>query len=992
MPPPGGRKESMLTDHAALMDLYEVCDQRHLEDIGSDAYVLRHKKTGARLIVMPNDDENKVFYIGFRTPPTDSTGVAHIIEHTVLCGSRDFPVKDPFIILAKGSLNTFLNAMTYPDKTVYPVASCNDRDFKNLMHVYLDAVFYPRIYQEENIFRQEGWHYEIDPDTGELKINGVVYNEMKGALSSADDVLGRMINAALYPDTPYAVESGGDPDYIPDLTYEAYLDFHRRYYHPSNSYIYLYGSADMVERLLYLDEAYLSRFEALHVDSALPLQKTFEKPGEVKAVYSVMQDEETKGRDYLAANFCLTEKSLTGEEILALKILDYCLCDAEGAPVRRALRDKGIGQEVFSVLELGIRQPSWSVISKNTEASRREEFLSTIEETLRGLVRDGFDHDALLAGINSFAFRYKEANFGSTPRGLIYGLGILDSWLYDAPDPFRDYEISGLFGKLRDQIGRGYFEDLISRYLLNNPHRAVIVLEPEPGLADRKAAALRDRLASYYASLTEEERQKIAEDEKALRAWQETPDTEEALATIPALSREDLKREAVPYINDMRRAGDVPFLTHPLSANGIHYLTFLFDITDMPARYLSLLGIFRTAFAAMDTEHYSYAKINNEINIYTGGISCSVTPFTSARTHTYRLKLEIRVRTLHENLADAFRILEELLLHTDFSDPARLLEILEEERSAMREELSSAGSATAAIRALSYISETALISDQISGVEGYRTLDRTVRDLTDPEKGKEASAALSADLAAMAAFMFRKDNLIADDTALEEDLPAAAERIEDLSGRLHGKPSVEPEPFRPVLKVRNEGFRIPGMVQYVCRAGTFAGHGLPYTGALKVLRIIFAYDFLWSRIRVKGGAYGCSSSFSTEGYCYLVSFRDPHLKKTLKVYEEAAGYVESFEADEDNMTRFVIGTVSAMDHPMTPPGRGRYSMVGYLTDYDMERVQRERDQVLTCTAEDIRALAPYIRAFMEDSVLCVVGSDEKIRAGRDLFLETSSLV
>ena len=347
-----------------ISEKYELLQHEFLKDTGCDSLLLVHKKTGARVALLPSDDDNKVFYIGFRTPPKDSTGVAHIIEHSVLCGSRDFPVKDPFIELVKGSLNTFLNAMTYPDKTVYPVASCNDTDFKNLMHVYLDAVFYPNIYKERNIFLQEGWHYEAEDDQSPITVNGVVYNEMKGALSSPDDVLARSIYGALYPDTPYAVESGGDPVCIPDLTYEAFLEFHSRYYHPSNSYIYLYGNMDMEERLIYLDEAYLSAFDKIEIDSEIPAQAPFDKPVEASEHYSVQSEEELDGHSYLTWNVSLAPDGQDTELGLAFKIIDYMLCDAEGAPVKKALRDKGIGEDVYSLLELGIRQPSYTVTAK----------------------------------------------------------------------------------------------------------------------------------------------------------------------------------------------------------------------------------------------------------------------------------------------------------------------------------------------------------------------------------------------------------------------------------------------------------------------------------------------------------------------------------------------------------------------------------------------------------------------------------------------------
>ena len=537
-----------------ILDKYELLQHEFLRDTGCDSVLLRHKKTGARIALIPSEDDNKVFYIAFRTPPKDSTGVAHIIEHTVLCGSRDFPVKDPFIELAKGSLNTFLNAMTYPDKTVYPVASCNDKDFKNLMHVYLDAVFYPNIYREQNIFRQEGWHYEADDAKSPITVNGVVYNEMKGALSSPDDVLARSIYASLYPHTPYAVESGGDPVYIPDLTYEAYLDFHRRYYHPSNSYIYMYGNMDMEERLTYLDEAYLSAFDRLEIDSEIPAEPAFEKPVEATEHYSVQSEEELKGRSYLTWNVSLAEDGQDTELSLAFKVIDYMLCDAEGAPVKKALRNKGIGEDVYSLLELGIRQPSYTVTSKYTDPEKKDEFVKTIEDTLREMADKGLDQRALLASINRFEFKYREANYGSYPKGLVYGLNALDTWLYNDMTPFINLELGEAFAALRAKMDKGYFEGLIRKHFLENPHKAIVVMTPEAGLTEKMAEELRQKLEAYAQSLTAQERQKIVDDLAALRRWQETPNSREDLEKIPMLRREDLDRRIKPFVNRIEKA------------------------------------------------------------------------------------------------------------------------------------------------------------------------------------------------------------------------------------------------------------------------------------------------------------------------------------------------------------------------------------------------------------------------------------------------------
>ena len=988
------------------LSAYEVIAHEYLPDVGSDSWLLRHKKTGARVALLPKDDNNKVFYIAFRTPPEDSTGVAHIIEHTVLCGSRDFPVKDPFIELAKGSLNTFLNAMTYPDKTVYPVASCNEQDFKNLMHVYLDAVFYPNIYKEQNIFRQEGWHYEADSADSEITVNGVVYNEMKGALSQADDILGREINAVLYPHTPYQHESGGDPVNIPDLTYEYYLDFHRRYYHPSNSYIYLYGDMDMAERLTWIDENYLSKFDRLDIDSSIPVEPAFDAPVEAHCTYSILPEEDPAGKSYLSWNLAVLPDSLDVGRIMAIKILNYALCDAEGAPVRKALRDKGLGEDVYTIFESGIRQPYYSIVSKYTDPDRKDEFVSTIRGTLAKIAEEGINPRALEAGINLYEFRYREADFGSYSRGLVYGLNALDSWLYDDKKPFIGLGIGEYFDYLRVQKDKGFFEKLIHECFLDNPHCAVIVLDPEQGLSDRLDQEMRGRMKTFADSLTHEQRQQIVDELAALRAWQQSEDSEEDKKKIPMLRREDLTRKAIPVLNEIKAlsaktngdsvksaAPETAFtaVTHPQFTNRIDYLSFLFDIRDLPEKYIRCLGIFKTLFSVLDTESYSYASLGHEINISTGGITGLVSgynwygPKESAPKYGYRLTFEVTVKALHKNLRDALNLIREILMTTNYNMPVRILEVLEEERAGMRAGMASAGHATAAQRSLSYLTKAGVIMDMVAGIEAYRTLDRTCND---PDSIEDLCKLLQE----MAAMIFRADNLTFDCTACEDDIPEILAAVEDLAGYLNPPLQTEPEFFDPVPVRKREGLTTAGQVQFVCCAGRYAAPERPSTGAFRVLRVLLGYEYLWNRIRVEGGAYGCMSSFTREGNAFLVSYRDPHLRRTIETFKNTADFLRSFDADERTMTKYIIGAVSGLDQPMTPFVYGRYSLSAYLTGVTDEMMQKERDQVLDATPEDIRSLAAYLDAIMDCNCLCVVGSDAKLRENADLFDEINKLV
>ena len=967
------------------LSAYEVIKKDSIKDLGSEGWILRHKKSGARIALLSNDDENKVFTIGFKTPPADSTGVAHILEHSVLEGSKEFPVKDPFIELVKGSMNTFLNAMTYPDKTLYPVASCNDKDFANLMHVYMDAVFYPAIYKEPRIFYQEGWHYEMEDVRDELKLNGVVYNEMKGAFSSSDDVLDREIVRGLFPDTVYANESGGDPDAIPDLTYEQFLAFHSRYYHPANSYIYLYGNMDMAERLIWMDEHYLSHFDKIDVDAQIGLQEPFAEPRETRKTYSITESEPMEHSTYLTCSIAAGDV-LDREEYIAFQILDYALCSSQGAPLKQALLDAGIGEDVYSDYDSGTRQPYFSIVAKGAEESQKEEFLRVIEETLEKLSKGGLDKKRLLAGLNYYEFKYREADFGIYPAGLMYGLQMMDSWLYDDEKPFIHIEAGDTYAALRKKVDSRYFEELISEKLLNNPHRSVLVLAPERGLTARKDEELAKRLALYKESLSETELEKIVEQTRQLRAFQEEPDRPEDLAKIPLLAREDIRRKVEPVILEERCVGDTKLIYHSIPTNGISYFRLLFDVTDISSELFPYIGILKAAFGLVDTENYRYQELFTQTDLLTGGIVPVTNLYPNAKDLTQRrITFEVKGKAFDKNLQDAMALIEEMLIRSDYSDTKRLYEILAELKSRLQSSMMSAGHVVAGGRAVSYFSENAAIQEVLSGMDFYRLLEKICGDWE--QEGKKTVEKLSE----LAKQIFCRENLMLDFISQDE---AVYEQFRELAGGLKEKLPVKNaagQPYRVETVRRNEGFLSSSQVQYVCRAGNFLKHGLPYTGALRILKGILGNDYLWNQVRVKGGAYGCMCSFGKNGDAWFVSYRDPNLAKTIEAFEAAPGWVEQFADDERAMTQAVIGTISEMDTPMNPAAKGLRSLSIYLTNQTEEQLQRERDEVLDATAQDIRALAAYIRAFLEDDCLCVVGNEKKIEEEKEKFFTLEQL-
>lgn len=968
------------------LNAYEVLEQRPLDDLHSEGCILRHKKSGARIAVIANDDDNKVFYVGFRTPPEDSTGVPHIIEHTVLCGSDKYPVKDPFVELVKGSLNTFLNAMTYPEKTIYPVASCNDKDFQNLMSVYMDAVFHPNIYKYQEIFKQEGWHYELEDEDSPITINGVVYNEMKGAFSSADDVLQRQILNSLFPDTPYRNESGGDPDFIPDLTYEAYLDFHRRYYHPCNSYIYLYGDMDVAEKLRWLDEEYLSHYKKITIDSAIREQKPFAKPVELVKKYPISSTETEEDNTYLSYNL-VVGTVLDKKLYLAFDILDYALVSAPGAPVKKALLDAGIGKDITGGYDSGTMQPIFSFIAKNANGSQKEEFLSVIRETLKQQVKDGIDKKALLAGINGSEFRYREADFGQFPKGLLYGIQCLDSWLYDDMQPFMHLEASETYRFLKEQVKTDYFEQLIQTYLLDNPHASVVVIEPEKGLNAKKEEQLAKKLAAYKESLSKEEIQQLIADTKHLKQYQEEPSPREDLEKIPMLCREDMKREAAPLINQEREVDGVTVIHHSMFSNGIAYLRFLFDIRDFAVEDIPYVGLLKYVLGYVDTEHYGYAELSNEINIHTGGIGCSfgVYPHMSGEEQM-KVMFEVKTKVLMEELPEAGKLITEMIKTSILSDEKRLLEILGQLKSRLQASLSSVAHSVASMRAMSYFSRAAYYQDAVGGI----LFEQKIADLA--EHFEEKKADLIAKLEELTRRIFTPERMSVSVVCEEKDFEAVGREIGQLKQALYPSEGTAVRNLPPlVLEQKNEGFTDASKVQYVARTGNFKRHGFEYNGALRILKVIMGYDYLWINIRVKGGAYGCMNSYMRNGDTYFVSYRDPNLKKTNEIYDGIPEYLENFTADEHDMTKYIIGTVSDLDTPLNPNAKGARSMTALLQGITQEDLQRERDEVIGATEKDIRALKDMIASVLEEHNLCVIGNEEKLNEQKELFTELKNI-
>lgn len=955
---------------------YKLLQTNDLKEVNGTGYVLEHEKTKARISIISNDDDNKVFTIGFRTPPTNSKGIQHIIEHTVLCGSEKYPAKDPFIELAKGSLNTFLNAMTYPDKTVYPVASCNDKDFQNLMDVYLDAVFNPNIYKRQEIFKQEGWHYELETADSDLIYNGVVYNEMRGVYSSPDAVVSYAVNNALFPDSIYSRDSGGDPDVIPELTWEEYLDYHKNYYHPSNSYIYLYGDMDVEEKLAYLDSEYLSKYDYLYVPSEIKEQAPFDEIKYYQESYSLADEEELEGNTFLTYNAVIgksTDKFLTG----AFNILEYVLLDVPGAPLKQALVDAGVCADVEGQYENSMYQPVFAIVGRNSDLDKQEEFIKIIEDTLSDIAENGLNKKALLAAINHFEFKTKEAAFGRYPKGLTLGLDAFNAWLYDDALAQDLFVTDDVFAFLKDNVDNGYFENLIKEYILQNKHKAYVSVVPEKGLHQKKDKETAERLASYKKSLSDDEIQKIIEETRALKQYQSEPSTPEEIESIPILEISDIKKEARHLINKVDTVNDVTVVSHDIFTNGITYIDFYFDITDIDYDDFKYVAILSDLYKYVDTEKHTYNDLSTEIDIETGGIGVNCTAYTKL-DESYSVNLCIKLSTLDNKISDGMKLVEEIIYTSDITNKKRLSEIIAEYKSYEKMAMVEHGHLTSSSRALSYISTTNKIKEAFTGVDFVRYIDKLSDNFDEMYEG------LCEGLKRVQKLIFRKCNLTISMTTKLDVTEALADSTSTFISKL-STDGRRADYQLPELEVRNEGFKTASKVQYVATCGNYKDYGLEYDGSLPVLKTIMSYEYLWNNVRVLGGAYGCMCEFNRLGHVFFTSYRDPKLKETYDIYKKAYDYVIDFDCIDRDMTKYIIGTISNLDMPVFPATEGAQSFLMYMIGVTDEILQKERDEILSTDQAKIRSLAKFLECIKESKIICVLGGEDVIEESKDMF-------
>lgn len=961
---------------------FKLLEERYIKEIDSVGRLMLHEKSGARLFHVKNKDDNKVFSISFRTPPADDTGLTHILEHSVLSGSRKFPTKEPFVDLAKGSLNTFLNAMTFADKTMYPVASKNEKDFMNLMDVYLDAVFYPNIYKCREIFMQEGWHYSIKSKDEELGYKGVVYNEMLGVFSSPEELLFSKAMESLFPETSYGYEYGGNPDCIPNLGYEKFIDYHRKYYHPSNCYIYLYGNGDAGKYLEFINDNYLKYFDRVEVDSNLKMQRAFGSRMNRTWDYPAATEEEEQDKTYISLNYVTGEACDTLLSI-SLGILEYILLETPASPLKKALIDAEIGRDVLGHFDEGLLQPMFNIVLKDSNKEECRRFTDIVEKTLKGLVTNGIDKKLIEASINTMEFKFREADGGDTPKGLLYGVKIMDSWLYDE-DPFKHLEYDSKLNEIKERAKGNFFEELIERYLINNAHSSLVMLVPKFGLLDAKADEMRKKLDDHKKSLSEEGLNELIEENIKLSRRQNEPDSEEDLLKIPLISLEDIDTKAEIPPLEVRQEYDTKVLYHEASTNQIVYLDLLFETASVPQELIPFVSLLSDILGMVDTKVRSYGELSNEIDIYTGGIDFNVEVYEEIDNKSCHPMFIVQSKALSHKLDNLCGLLNEIINTSKFESKKRLREIIRETRSEMEVELIDDGHVVSAKRLCSYFSDYAYQVEVMTGISYYNFISDL--DINFSRKYNE----IRENLEKTARMIFNRENLTVSVTCSHDDYGIFKENFRHIADNLRNE-KYEKAVYDFSHQLKNEGFYTSGNVQFVSKGFNCRDLGYSYSGYMQVARNILSLDYLWNKVRAQGGAYGAFCKFEMSGNVFFTSYRDPNIKNTLKVYDEIYDYLKDIDISEREMKKYIIGTISGFDQPLTPSQIGQKADELYFRKISHEEIQRERDEVLSACAGDIRRLAPLLRDVMEKNYICIIGSEPCIKENRDCFSSIKSI-
>jgi Zn-dependent M16 (insulinase) family peptidase len=950
---------------------FELLREQDIGEIQTRARLYRHSKTGAELLSLINNDENKVFGITFRTPPKDSTGVPHILEHSVLCGSRKYPVKEPFVEILKGSLQTFLNAFTYPDKTCYPVASQNTKDFYNLVDVYLDAVFYPRI--TEHIFQQEGWHFEIEKPDSPLGYKGVVFNEMKGAYSSPDRLLSEYSQQSLFPDTTYGIDSGGDPRVIPSLTYKEFKDFHGRYYHPSNSRIFFYGDDDPDERLRVANH-YLRDFEKLDIDSAVPLQGRFDKPRSFVFPFASGKDDPSRSKGMVTVNWLLTETTEI-EMNMALTILGYILMGTPGSPLRKALIDSGLGEDVTGLgLEGELRQMVFSVGLKGMDVTKAQDVEALVLQTLADLAREGIEKEAVEAAINSIEFTLRENNTGSYPKGLVLMLRSLSTWLYGG-DPLSLLGFEEPLSRIKSRIesDENFFSEIIESSLLENPHRTRVLLTPDTTLGEREEEDERKRLDGIKNEMTPEELREVIENKETLKRMQETPDSREALASIPTLKLSDLEKKNRTIPLDLFERGDAKILYHDLVTNGIVYVDVGFNLSVLPQDYIQYIPLFSRALIEMGTQDEDYVKLSRRIDRKTGGVGPALLVSSVVDADKTEARLFLRGKAMLSQTGDLLDIIRDILLTVEMDNRDRFRQMLLEERARKEQGLIPAGHQVVNSRLRAHFSEAGWVGEQMNGVSYLFFLRDLVRKVDDDWPSVRDI------LQEILRLIVNRRDMIVNVTTDTTGWESVKSRFDEFIETMPEHPLRIAE-WTPRYPDELEGMIVPSQINYVGKGADLYGLGYKFHGSSAVITRYLKTSWLWDRIRVQGGAYGAFCIFDRlSGVLTFLSYRDPNIAKTVNAFDETGDFLRRADLNRDELTKSIIGCIGDIDAYMFPDAKGYTSMMRYLIGSTDAYRQKIRDEILATTPDDFVRFANVLDGVGEKGIVKVLGSESSIK-------------
>lgn len=961
---------------------FKLTSQKYVDEIQSNVMIFNHVKSGAKLLFLKNSDDNKVFSIAFKTPATDNTGVNHIIEHSVLDGSLNYPVKSPFLEIGKRSVNTFLNAYTAPDSTVFPVASRNEKDFNNLMGIYLDAVFHPNVLKDKRIFLQEAGHYELDSKESDLTYKGVVFNEMKGNLSSPGSLLNDKINESLFPDTQYKWNSGGTPEAIPTLTWEKLKETYNKNYQPSNSYIYLYGNVNIKKTLEYIDSKYLNNLTNKKVNIATTLQKPFTKPNLVVSDYPIDKDADPSKKAFLSMNFVI-DKFTNKDDAIAMMFLNYLLLGNNGSPLKSALLNSNIGSNVYGNVNIQGLQSTYSIIAENAGADQREQFQKIITDTLNGLLKNGLDKTYVSSLIHSYEINFR-AGRSDANRGITYSSQAFTSWI-NGGDPMEYLSLNSSIEKIKDSVSNDYFQNLISKYLLNNKLSSIVVLNPVPGLADKADADNKAGLKKLKDGLKTEDIDNIIKQTAELKKWQATPDTEEALAKLPSLDIADIDKQAEEVPTDIKEENGIKLLSHPLYTNKIVYSDLYFDTSCVPQEKLPYLYLLSSLLGGLDTQNYSYMELINKANGCLGSLSFSPTAINKYNDmNTYYPKLDLSFYTLDSDLPSAFDIIKEIVNNTKYDNLQLMQQYIKMIRSSMDTNIVNLGMQIVDSRLQSYYSEFGKYND-ISSLPFYNFIVDLDNNFTTKSED------IVKNLKEVAGLVFNKKNMIASVTCDPDIYSSYTKEFDNFTNKLSNG-DINPQAYKFDSSDKNEGYMTTSQVQYIAKGYDINKLGYTYSGKMQVLSSIINGDYIWNKVRELGGAYGGSFNISSTGNAEFLSWRDPNLKETLDIFDKAGDFIKDYNLKKKDIDNYIISTIGSIDRPMSPSEKGKSSDMSYFSGVTQDIIQKQRDEILSTTAEDIKSYGDMLNKITEQNDFCVFGNQSKIMDNKELFNSTINVV